>query len=143
MSQSKRIYVATSWRNDEQPRIVSMLRRWGHEVYDFRNPKPNDHGFSWLQVSDDWESWTTDEYRWELLHNPIAAQGYMNDIRALEWCDTCLLLQPCGRSAHLELGYAAGRGKHTIIYLKPGEPELMALIADNLVVNDSELKAAL
>ena len=34
-----RIYVASSWRNKYQPEVVAALRKAGHEVYDFRNPK--------------------------------------------------------------------------------------------------------
>lgn len=33
-----KFYVASSWRNIEQPGVVAMLRHSGHEVYDFRNP---------------------------------------------------------------------------------------------------------
>lgn len=34
-----RIYVASSWRNKYQPEVVAALRKAGHKVYDFRNPK--------------------------------------------------------------------------------------------------------
>lgn len=33
-----KIYVASSWRNQHQPQVVSFLREQGHEVYDFRHP---------------------------------------------------------------------------------------------------------
>ena len=42
------IYVASSWRNAMQPAIVAALRRWGHEVYDFKNPAPNSIGSCWF-----------------------------------------------------------------------------------------------
>ena len=48
-----RIYVATSWRNEEQPNMVNMLRADGHEVYDFRNP-PGQAGFGWEQIDPEW-----------------------------------------------------------------------------------------
>ena len=35
-----KIYVASSWRNAQQPAVVARLREAGHEVYDFRNPAP-------------------------------------------------------------------------------------------------------
>ena len=44
------IYVASSWRNQYQQRVVSLLRELGHEVYDFRNPSPDNHGFSWSEI---------------------------------------------------------------------------------------------
>ena len=42
-----RIYVASSWRNTHQQAIVAALREAGHDVYDFRNPRPGDKGFAW------------------------------------------------------------------------------------------------
>ena len=33
-----KIYVASSWRNQHQPEIVTMLRANGFKVYDFRKP---------------------------------------------------------------------------------------------------------
>lgn len=35
----RRIYLASSWRNEHQPRILALLRDAGHEVYDFRHPQ--------------------------------------------------------------------------------------------------------
>lgn len=137
-----RIYVASSWRNEKQPDVVAMLRRMGHEVYDFRNPAFNAGGFSWRQMDPDWETWSPGDFRDRLQTDPVASHGYVNDLRALEWCDTCVLVMPCGRSAHLELGVAKGRGKRTIILLSEGEPELMYLLADDLVISMGELADA-
>ena len=50
---------------------------------------------------------------------------------------------PCGRSAHLELGHAVGRGKKTAVLLTDGEPELMYRMVDHLVVSVDELLSAL
>ena len=48
----------------------------------------------------------------------------------MEWADAFVLLMPCGRSAHLEAGWAIGAGKPTAILLSAGEPELMYKMAD-------------
>jgi hypothetical protein len=37
----------------------------------------------------------------------------------------CVIVLPCGKSAHLEAGYAIGAGKPTVIMLENGDPELM------------------
>jgi hypothetical protein len=122
-----------------QPGLVRSLRIGGHQVYDFRNP-PNNTGFAWGQIDPDWKTWTSGEYINAILTNPIAAAGYMSDFRAMEWADTCVLLLPCGRSAHLEAGWFAGRGKRLIILTKTGEePELMALMANHIVDNLDKL----
>ena len=62
-----KIYVASSWRNQHQPQVVSFLREQGHEVYDFRHPAGKT-GFQWSQIDEDWENWSTDQYRAALEH---------------------------------------------------------------------------
>lgn len=125
------IYVASSWRNPSQPEVVTRLRNAGHEVYDFRNPAPDNTGFSWRDVDPDWQKWTPAEFC-EGLNHPVAARGFGYDMDALDAADAVVLVMPCGRSAHLELGYAAGAGKRTAILLSEGEPELMYLMVDRL-----------
>ncbi len=126
-----RIYVASSWRNAHQPWVVERLRMQDHQVYDFRNP-PGKTGFSWKQVNDGQEIKTFEQYMAALSH-PIAAAGYLSDFRAMEWADTCVLVLPCGRSAHLEAGWFSGRGKRVIILTQDGEePELMAMMANHI-----------
>ena len=95
----RKIYVASSWRNGFYPEVVEKLRAAGHEVYDFRNPPSGDPGFKWSSVSDDYMEWTPQQYRDMLLH-PKAVRQFHNDIEAMEECDTCVLVLPCGRSAH-------------------------------------------
>jgi hypothetical protein len=137
-----RIYVASSWRNEYQQAIVSLLRMDGHKVYDFRNPPHGLGGFAWSDIDPDWQGWSAERYRELLLHSPVAAQGYLTDFRAMQWAEACLLVMPAGRSAHLELGWSAGAGKRTGVLLVDGEPELMTLMADELFVSPEEMRAA-
>jgi hypothetical protein len=119
------IYVASSWKNWLQPAIVHLLRRLGHEVYDFRHPSPSDNGFSWDSIDANWRNWTSEEYRRALSH-PFAVHGYKLDIDALKRCNACVLVLPAGRSASWEFGYAMGQGKSGyVIQLEKQEPELM------------------
>lgn len=65
------------------------------------------------------------QYRY-MLHHPKAERQFHNDIEAMEACDTCVLVLPCGRSAHTEAGWFAGKGCTTIAYIpEKQEPELM------------------
>ena len=57
-----KIYVASSWRNPYQPEVVAALRKAGHEMYDFRNPKDNPGGFHWADVDENWPDWQPAEY---------------------------------------------------------------------------------
>lgn len=131
MRPERRIYVASSWRNLTQPAVVQTLRASGFEVYDFRNPEEGDNGFHWSEIDPDWQFWSADEYVEALIH-PVAVDGFGKDKAAMEWADTFVLVMPCGRSAHLELGWATGQKKATAILLEPenSEPELMYKLAD-------------
>lgn len=122
-----KIYVASSWRNLLQQAVVILLRNCGHEVYDFRHPKPGGTGFSWSEIDPNWKHWTPQQYR-EGLEHSIAKDGYQNDIDALNECDACVLVLPSGRSASWEFGYALGQGKQgAVVMFDPCEPELMYL----------------
>ena len=120
-----RIYVASSWRNPYFPEVVNRLREAGHEVYDFRNPPHGGAGFHWTDIDPNAPAWTYAQYA-EGLHHPLAERQFQADIDALTWADTCVLVLPCGRSAHTEAGWMAGAGKRVIAYIpEMVEPELM------------------
>ncbi len=169
-----RIYLASSWRNPYQPQLVTRLREWGHAVYDFRydsrslgaaplgHAEPPATAFSWSEMDEDWKDWTPREYLAQLQTSARAAQGFIGDLRGMEWADTCIMALPCGNSAHIECGYMKGRGKRVIIYWERNdkvtsakndatgevktwtfEPDLMYLLGDNLVIGPSELRNAL
>ena len=140
----RRIYVASSWRNPTQQQVVHTLRRAGHDVYDFRNPQEHtrevDGGFHWSDIDPAWQSWTAARLI-EGLDHPLAKAGFLSDFEAMQWADTCLLVMPCGRSAHLELGWSVGAGKHTAILFTDGEPELMIKMVNRLLVTTDEVLA--
>jgi hypothetical protein len=136
------IYVASSWRNARQPNVVSALRAVGHDVYDFRNPRPGDVGFAWTQIDPDWRLWTPEKFRAALSH-PVAADGFRTDYDAMKWATACVLVMPCGRSAHLEAGYFVGARKPLVILLSDGEPELMYALATAVCTTVEEVRDAL
>lgn len=137
-----RVYVASSWRNEVQPRVVAACRAAGHWVYDFREPRPGEKGFHWSEISPDWKSWTPEDLRAALQH-PIAKRGFEFDWQAMLWADSCILVMPSGRSAHIEAGYFVGAGKRLVILLAPGEPELMYKMADHIALTVEEAVKAL
>lgn len=147
-----KLYVASSWRNPRQPDAVIALRADGHDVYDFRHPPGGDHlGFSWSDVDPDWTSWTPECYLAGIEH-PIAVAGFTSDFYAMQNADACVLILPCGRSAHLEAGYFVGAGKPLVIVLDEAEfgpdaghsvTELMYRMADVIVTGVGEAADAL
>lgn len=139
----KKIYLASSWRNECYPSVVEALQKAGHEVYDFRNPPSGDGGFRWSSVDPDYMEWSPQEYRRQLSCQQAERQ-FDNDIQALESCDTCVLVLPCGRSAHTEAGWFAGRDKRVIVYMPTRqEPELMYRLFDVIACSMDELLQAL
>ena len=128
-----RIYVASSWRNKYYPDVVGRLRTEGHDVYDFRNPPHGGAGFHWTDVDENAPNWTFREYE-EGLRHPLAERQFAADLEALEAADTCVLVLPCGRSAHTEAGWMAGAGRRVIAYIpEMVEPELMYKLFDRVV----------
>lgn len=117
-----KIYVASSWRNTTQETVVMMLRQEGHDVYDFKHPTAGSNGFHWSEIDPAWQSWTPFEFIVGLRHE-IAEEGFASDFDAMKWADACVLVLPCGRSAHIEAGYFVGANKPLIIMLNDGEIE--------------------
>jgi hypothetical protein len=137
------VYVASSWRNELQPLVVQALRDAGIDCYDFKNPGEGSVGFSWRETKShdapegipakgsDWE----DVYEYmNMLNHPRAIEGFANDYNAMSRASHFVMVLPCGKSAHLELGWATAReDKQTCILLEnPVEPDLMYRLADVL-----------
>lgn len=131
------IYVASSWRCLMHTGVCAALESAGLEFYNFKNP-PGASGFHWQEVMPTFNERAqvadVDEYI-TALSLPRSVEGFANDMKYLDAADTVVLVLPCGKSAHLELGYAVGQGKKTAILLDPSEhntiqPELMYKMVD-------------
>lgn len=146
----ERIYVASSWRNPYQPAVVKALRTAGYQTYDFKNPTEEyhnpdglPHGFQWSEIDPDWQGWTPEAYR-EALAAPLAERGFKSDFDAMRWADTCVLLWPSGRSAHIEAGWMAGSGRRVyVLAFGENEPELMVKMFTGICLTLGELLDAL
>ena len=79
-----------------------------------------------------------------LFTHPLAERQFEADLCALEHSDTCVLVLPCGRSAHTEAGWMAGKGKRVIMFIpEMVEPELMYKLFDDVVGDIDSLIIAL
>lgn len=127
-----------------------MLSAAGIDCYDFRAPEGGT-GFSWREVDPDAAApgvpaKGTDHVSAErylaMVNHPRAVEGFAADFAAMERADTFVLVLPCGRSAHLELGWAVGAGKRTAVLLDdPVEPELMYRMVDLVTPSVMDLLA--
>jgi hypothetical protein len=74
-----------------------------------------------------------------------AQNVFLFDKVHIDMADGVILVSPAGKSSHLELGYARGRGKATFILLN-GDPEryeVMPNFVTAVCSNEAELLAAL
>lgn len=135
-----KVYVCSSWRNQYYYGVLSALESAGHKVWDWREPPTGDNGFSWTQTGlpgyqrgDKVEigNWIS------MLEHPVAQAGFASDLAGMNWCDVGVLLHPCGKSAHLEAGWLAGRGKAVhMLVPEPVEPDLMILALNGRILKD-------
>jgi nucleoside 2-deoxyribosyltransferase len=121
--------------------VVATLRAAGHEVHDYKDTASGGGGAS----TPDMENFAQlrfepAQFRALLDQHPLARTLFDKDMNALRGCDACVMVLPCGRSAHLELGYAVGAGKRTIALLQGEcEPDLMYKMVDRLCVSLDEV----
>lgn len=135
-----KLYVASSWKNDAYTVLVEGLRAEGHEVLDWRV-----NGFAWQEVSSTpIDRVSPQEYRDKILLAPRANEAFHNDFDKMVAADACVLLLPCGRSAHIEAGWFWGAKKPLHIFIpKFDTAELMYKGATSITFNTAELFAAL
>lgn len=140
MKKPRKIYLATSWKNKYFSDLFLLLLTFPEfEVYNFRNPEKDNNGFSWNQIDPKWEHWDINDYKKALEHNE-AMNGFKLDFDALNWCDTCVLLLPSGRSAHIEAGYIKGQNKDLFIHIPEYDmPDLMYKMANGISSTTFEL----
>jgi hypothetical protein len=134
-----KVYVASSWRNDYQPAVVTALRQLDFDVYDFKD----EEGFHWTEVDPDWQKWPEEPGRYILgLDNHCANRGFNRDMTALKECDICIMVMPCGMSASLETGWAVGAGKRCAVYIPAmREPDLMIKMTEFVTLSLIDLVA--
>lgn len=110
------IYLIGSLRNPEIPVITKRFRDEGLEIFadwyaagpeadDYWRDYEKSQGFTYI----------------EALSRPAAKNVYAFDRRHLEASDVVVLVLPAGKSGHLELGWALGRGKRGYILVDSPE----------------------
>lgn len=128
-----KIYLASSWRNrDMLIKLAGLLRR-SHEVDCFCEEERNRKaGRKMLDPSKFKKEFMT---QITALDHPAVVDCFWANKEAIDGADIVLLIHPCGHSAHLEAGYAVGRGKELYIFVqeKFGEYDAMNLMADRVL----------
>lgn len=129
-----KVYVASSLHNEVYPEVVESLRQAGHDVYDFRHQGGSDSNPAEM----------TSDQLLDFLDEPKVRSIFRNDMDALVESDAVVCVLPCGRSAHLELGYGIGAGKRTVLLWHDGDaPDIMHKAVDAIVFSVAEISGAL
>jgi len=135
----KKIYIATSWKMEKYARVAAkQLKTKGHEVDCFCDESSGRFIFSVEEL----DGMPIDSFNAiSFLNTEQAQKAFKEDKKWIDWCDTLIMLLPCGKSAHLEAGYAKGLGKEVIIAgdFPPGEFDVMYGFAD-FMISYSDLK---
>lgn len=140
----RKIYLAGSWKNAGIIlTLQDLLIAEGHQVDCFASTKTGRTSFSWAELTQGLGCTTREEAEEklcqmdaiDLLKFNRVIQAFDEDKKWLDWCDTCILILPSGKSAHLEAGYAKGHGKDLIIFgeFLKGERDVMYGFADALI----------
>jgi nucleoside 2-deoxyribosyltransferase len=109
-----RVYLIGSLRNVVVQQVAAQLRDAGLEVFD-------DWQAAGPEADDYWQSYEKARGRTykEALAGAAAINVYEFDKRNILESDCVVLILPAGRSGHLELGWALGKGIPGYILLDP------------------------
>lgn len=132
-----KIYIASSWRNaPEVVRLAQHLEQKGFEVDAFCRKNGKREVFDYK----DGEGPFADiRDRREInaitfLQSSRVKDAFFEDKKWIDWADAVVMYMPCGKSSHLEGGYAKGHGKRLYMYgsFPDGEFEVMYGFADGI-----------
>lgn len=112
-----KVYVLGSLRNPRIPEIGNLLRAEGYDAFeDWYSPG--------RQTDTKWMEYERKRGRtfFEAIQGYHAKHVFEFDKHHLDQADAVVMVLPCGKSAHLEFGYAIGQGKPAFM-LFDGEPK--------------------
>jgi hypothetical protein len=144
-----KIYIASSWKNQREVLVLAdFLESEGFEVDAFCRATDQRYAFHWSELVDSEEALKNYDAI-DMLADKRTQRAFKEDKKWLDWADCVVLLLPCGRSSHLEAGYAKGQGKLFYIFgpMPKGQFDVMYGLADGLYRLDelpelaNELKA--
>lgn len=129
------IYLIGSLRNPEVPKIANKLRDAGFDVFDDWFAAGPDADDKWR----DYERGRGRSFR-EALSGYAARHVFAFDREHLERASDVVLVCPAGKSGHLELGWALGKGKRGYILIdSPDRWDVMYQFADGVFDSVEEL----
>lgn len=128
----KNIYVAGSFAHQVAVRAFAQrLRDAGHKVYCFCDEQEPTYKLG-VKIREN-KLVNRVNHRTALLQPDIRNIGILN-WKKLDEAEIVVVMLPCGKSAHLEAGYAIGKGKRAYVYgyLPLGEFDAMYVMMDDV-----------
>lgn len=129
-----KLYLASSWKNATWlTGLAKTFTSRGHLVDCFCDGSNGRSVFRWTELGKTPDAMMEHDAK-TVFEYPIVLRAFDEDKRWLDWAEAVILCLPCGRSAHLEAGYAKGQGKKLWIYgvLPKGEFDVMYGFADGI-----------
>lgn len=125
-NQTYDFFVSGKWRNrDNVLDLTQKIRGKGYSVYCFLEAQ---HSIE--RVNDDPEQSMKDFEKLDWKTDPYVREVFENDMTGEKNSQTFVMLQPTGKSCHIEAGVAYGLGKKCILIGEQNEAESLYLIFD-------------
>lgn len=134
------IYVGGALKNNNICAVADRLRSAGYDAMDeWITPGPDADSFLHAYSRGRGLSYT------ETIRGRAVENILLFDRSFIDMSDAFVMVLPCGKSAHLELGYAAGRGIPTFILMEeePDRFDVMPAMAGTVVRTVDELVDAI
>lgn len=133
-----KVYLIGSLKNQQYiPELANRISKLGYEAFaDWIAPGPEADDFLLT-----YSKIRGRNYK-QTLQSYAAQHVFEFDKYHIDRADIGILVMPAGKSGHLELGYMAGRGKHTVVYFAEGEPsrvDVMYNFSDEVCFTEEEL----
>jgi len=131
-----KIYLIGSLKNNSIPLIANRLREVGFEVFD-------DWWSGGYEADDKWqehEKIRGRNYK-EALYGHHADDIFHFDLTHLKSSDLVVMVMPCGKSGHLELGWFLGTGRpgYVLFDKDPDRYDIMYRFANDVYFDLEEL----
>ena len=132
-----KIYLASSWKMKQAVSLMAViLKDAGHEVDSFCSDDGR-KSFDWDELTEIMEEEGIDISKLdaiEMMNHWRVREAFREDKKYIDWADVLIMIMPCGRSSHLEAGYAVGKGKKMYIIggFEKGEFDVMYGFANGM-----------
>lgn len=133
-----KIYLASSWKMKQT--VITMdkiLKDAGHAVDSFCSEDSERVSFDWDELTGIMENEGIDidnSNAIDMMGHWRVREAFQEDKKWIDWADVLIMIMPCGRSSHLEAGYAVGKGKKMYIVggFEKGEFDVMYGFANGM-----------